>query len=107
MNWSTIGYVIIVLIVFVLAISFMKATLDVETQEAFGFTMSVLVIAIVSDIIRKRIEYKRKASQNEQARLQADINDLKKNICEMKEYFTDIYIQQDNQSLNRKIEESQ
>ena len=106
MNWSTIGYVITVLIVFVLATAFMKATLDVETQEAFGFTMSVLVLAIVSDIIRKRIEHKRKASQDEQARLQADINNLKKNVNEMKEYLTDLYIQQDNQSLNRKIEAS-
>ena len=106
MHWSTIGYVITILIVFVLAIAFMKATLDVETQEAFGFTVSILVIAIVSDIIRKQIEYKRKASQNEQARLQADLNHLKKNVDEMKEYLTDLYIQQDNQSLNRKIEES-
>ena len=106
MNWSTIGYVITILIVFVLAIAFMKAALDVEAQEAFGFTVSILVIAIVSDIIRKRIEHKRKASQNEQARLQADLNDLKKNVDEMKEYLTDLYIQQDNQSLNRKIEES-
>ena len=67
--------------------------------------MSVLMIAIVSDIIRKRIEHKSKASQNEQTQLQADINDLKKNVDEMKEYLTDLYIQQDNQTLNKKIEE--
>lgn len=105
MNWSTIGYVVTVLIVFVLATSFTKATLDVEAQEAFGFTMSVLVIATVGDIIRKRVEHKSKASQNEQARLQADINDLKKHVDEMKEYLADLYIQQHNQTLNRKIEE--
>ena len=105
MNWSTIGYVVTVLIVFVLATSFTKATLDVEAQEAFGFTMSVLLIATVGDIIRKRIEHKSKASQNERARLQADLNDLKKSVDEMKEYFTDLYIQQHNQMLNQKIEE--
>ena len=106
MNWSKIGYVIPVMIVFLLAISFMKSTLDVETQEAFGFTISVLVIAIVSDIIRKRIEHKSKASQNEQTRLETDIRDLKKNVDELKEYLADLCIQQNNQSLNRKIEES-
>ena len=106
MNWSTIGYVITVLIVFVLATSFTKATLDVEAEEAFGFTMSVLVIATVGDIIRKRIEGKGKASQNEQARLQADINGLKKHVDEMKEYLTDLYIQQHDQKLSKEIEES-
>ena len=42
--------------------------------------MTVLVVVTVSDIIRKRTEHKSKASQNEQARLQADINALKKSI---------------------------
>lgn len=105
MNWSTIGYVVTVLIVFVLATAFMKATLDAEPAEAFGFTMSVLVIATVGDIIRKRLEHKNRASQNEQARLQADFNDLKKSVDEMKEYLTDLYIQQHNQTLSQKIEE--
>ena len=74
-------------------------------EEAFGFTMSVLVIATVSAIIRKRVEHKGKASQNEQARMQANINGLKKSVDEMKEYLTDLYIQQHNQTLNQKIEE--
>ena len=94
------------MIAFVLAAAIMESTLDIYGAEALGYTMIVLVVVVVSDIIRKRIEYKGKASQNEQARLQADINNLKKNVDEMKEYLTDLYIQQDNQSLNRKIEES-
>ena len=99
MNWSTIGYVVTVLIVFVLTTSFMKATLDVEGGEAFGFTMSVLVIVTIGDIIKKRIEGKGKASRNEQARLQADINGLRKHVDEMKEYLTDLYIQQHDEKL--------
>ena len=105
MNWSTIGYIVTVLIVFVLAASFLKVTLDVKAEEALGFTMSVLVIATVGDIIRKRVEHKSKASQNEQARLQADINDLKKHVNEIKEYLTDLYIQQHDRKSSKKTEE--
>ena len=93
MNWSTIGYVVTVLIAFVLAAAIMESALDIYGAEAIGYTMTVLVVVIVSDIIRKRIEHKNKASQNEQARLQADINDLTKSVAEMKEYLTDLYIQ--------------
>ena len=56
MNWSTIGYVVTVLIAFVLAAAIMESTLDIYGAEALGYTMIVLVVVTVSDIIRKRIE---------------------------------------------------
>ncbi len=99
MNWSTIGYLITVLMVFTLATAVMKATLGVRGDEAFGFAMTVLVVATVGDIIRKRIEHKGKASPNGQEQMQADINALKKSVDEIKEDLTDLYIQQHDDKL--------
>lgn len=103
--WSTIGYVVTVLIVFVLAAAIMKSALDIDGDQAFGFTLGVLVIVTIGDIIRKGVERKGKASRNEQVQMQADINALKESVDEMKEYLTDLYIQQHDQKLSKKVDE--
>ena len=61
MNWSTIAYVVTVLIAFVLAAAIHEnLRLIFMVQEAFGIHNDcILVVVTVSDIIRKRIEYKR------------------------------------------------
>ena len=62
-------------------------------------------VKTIGDIFRKRVEHKGKASQNEQVQMQADINALKKSVDEMKEYLADLYIQQHDQKLSKKIDE--
>ena len=65
----------------------------------FFFFTVVLIVAIVTigDIIKKRDELNsRQTDRDELAQIQTDLNELKKQVIEIHDYVTDLYIQQDD-----------
>jgi uncharacterized membrane-anchored protein YhcB (DUF1043 family) len=65
-----------------------------------------MVIAVIGDIIRRRSEHS-KASRQNQTQIHVELNELKKRVDEMQEQIADLYIQQHEQKLNKRIDESQ
>jgi competence protein ComGC len=66
------------------------------------FLMIVLIVAIttIGDVVKKRYESQSGgATQEDLARIQADLNELKKRVTEIHEYVTDLYIQQNDENL--------
>ena len=63
--------------------------------------MVVLIVAIttIGSIFKKRYDRKQGASPEALAQIQADLNELKKSVAEIREYITDMYIQQHDQKL--------
>ena len=63
----------------------------------------VVIVAIqtIGDIVKRKYQFKNRAevSQDALAQIQADLNALKKSVDEMKEYLTDLYIQQHDEKL--------
>ena len=95
-------YPLVVMITFVIATAIMKNALDINGGAAFGFTIVIMGFAVISDIIRKKHEHK-KVGRKESSQIQADLNELKKNVAEIREYVTDLYIQQHDQKLEQKL----
>ena len=70
--------------------------------EVFGpvasMVVMIVIVATIGDIFKKRYEYKG-ANREALSQIQADLNELKKHIVEIREYITDIYIQLSDQKL--------
>ncbi|MBI1923172.1 hypothetical protein HYR99_02865 [Candidatus Poribacteria bacterium] len=66
-----------------------------------AYLACMLIVAIVAITIigSMRDDHKRGASPEALAQIQADLNELKKSVAEIREYITDMYIQQHDQKL--------
>ena len=70
-----------------------------ETMGVIAFmVIAIVTISTIGGIFKKRYEHKG-ANQEALAKIQADLNELKKSVAEMREYITDMYIQQHDQRL--------
>ena len=60
------------------------------------FIVVIMVIQTIGDIVKRKYQFENRTdvSQEALARIQADLNALQKSVDEMKEYLTDLYIQQ-------------
>ena len=60
------------------------------------FIIVIVALNNISDIVKKKYQFDKgdKVSQEAIAQVQADLNALQKSVNEMKEYLTDLYIQQ-------------
>jgi hypothetical protein len=93
-----------IVIAFVIVFGSLNWVFGVDHGAAFGFSIVIMVIAVVSDTIRKGIESK-KVDKQATTQMQADLNELKKHVGEMREYLTDLYIQQHNQKEHNGLPE--
>lgn len=84
---------------FVIVMAIMIWPFRMDGEEAFGFTCAIIAIAVISDLIRRKIERKDKAGKADSVQMQADLNELKKGMSEIREYVTDLYIQQHDKKL--------
>ena len=68
-----------------------------------AFIMVVTIVAInnIGGVLKKKyqLDSRDKVSQEALAQIQADLNALQKSVDEMKEYLTDLYIQQHDEKL--------
>ena len=92
-------YMVGTMTAFATVMAIMINGLDINSGQAFGFTVVVVSIALIGDIIRKRLESQGKASPADQTQMQADINELKKRVDEMQEQIAELYIQQHSPEL--------
>ena len=94
---KSVGYTIVA---FVAVMAAMIWLFDTKVEGAFGFTFAIMAIAVISDLIRKKIEHKgKKAGKTDLVKIQTDLKELKKGMAELREYVTDIYIQQHEKKL--------
>ncbi len=65
------------------------------------FIVVIVAIQTIGDIAKRKYQFKNGAevSQEVLAQIQADLNMLQKSVDEMKEYLTDLYIQQHDEKL--------
>ena len=65
------------------------------------FIVVIVAIQTIGDIVKRKYQFENRTevSQEALAQIQADLNALKKNVDEMKEYLTDLYIQQHDEKL--------
>ena len=88
---------------FLVVMAIMIWVFGIEPHEGFGFTIAIMAIAVVGNVLRVRFERGSKASKKEVAKrmekMQADLKELKKRVGEIQEYVTDLYIQQDDRKL--------
>lgn len=68
-------------------------------EELVFMIVAIVAICTIGSIFSKLFENKNRVSNSDMAEIRADLNDLKKNVEEMKEYITDLYIQQHDQRL--------
>ncbi len=66
------------IIAFVGVMAVMIWPFRMDGKEAFGFTFAIIAIAVISDLIRRKIERKDKAGKADSVQMQADLNELKK-----------------------------
>ena len=62
--------------------------------EVAFMVVAIVAITTIGGILKKRYDYKRIANPEALAQIQADLNELKKHVAEIREYVTDLYIQQ-------------
>lgn len=64
------------------------------------FIVVIVAIQTIGDIVKRKYEFENRTdvSQEALAQIQADLNALQKSVDEMKEYLTDLYIQQHDNS---------
>ena len=67
--------------------------------EVAVMVVLIVVITTIGSIFKKRYDHKRGASPEALAQIQADLNELKKHVAEIREYVTDLYIQQHDPKL--------
>ena len=67
--------------------------------EVAFMVIAIVAITTIGSIFKKRYDHKRGASPEALAQIQADLNELKKSVAEIREYITDMYIQQHDQRL--------
>ena len=65
------------------------------------FIVVIVAIQTIGDIVKRKYEFENRTevSQEAFAQIQADLNALQKSVDEMKEYLTDLYIQQHDEKL--------
>ena len=68
-------------------------------EIVFVMIIAVVAITTVGGIMKKKYESGDSVNQNALVQIQADLNELKKSVDEMKEYLTDLYIQQHDEKL--------
>ena len=67
--------------------------------EVAFMVVAIVAITTIGSIFKKRYDHKRGASPEALEQIQADLNELKKQVAEIREYVTDLYIQQHDQKL--------
>ena len=65
------------------------------------FIVVIVAIQTIGDIVKRKYQFENRSevSQDALTQIQADLNALQKSIDEMKEYLTDLYIQQHDEKL--------
>ena len=65
------------------------------------FIVVIVAIQTIGDIVKRKYDFENRTevSQEAFAQIQADLNALQKSVDEMKEYLTDLYIQQHDEKL--------
>lgn len=65
------------------------------------FIVVIVAIQTIGDIVKRKYQFENRTevSQEALAKIQADLNTLQKSVDEMKEYLTDLYIQQHDEKL--------
>ena len=60
------------------------------------FIVVIVAIQTIGDIVKRKYQFENRndVSQEALTQIQADLNALQKSVDEMKEYLTDLYIQQ-------------
>ena len=60
------------------------------------FIVVIVAIQTIGDIVKRKYQFENRTdvSQDSLTQIQADLNALQKSVDEMKEYLTDLYIQQ-------------
>ena len=65
------------------------------------FIVVIVAIQTIGDIVKRKYQFENRndVSQEALTQIQADLNALQKSVDEMKEYLTDLYIQQHDEKL--------
>jgi hypothetical protein len=65
------------------------------------FIVVIVAIQTIGDIVKKKYQFENRTDVDREAltQIQADLNALQKSVDEMKEYLTDLYIQQHDEKL--------
>ena len=65
------------------------------------FIVVIVAIQTIGDIVKRKYQFDNRTdvSQETLTQIQADLNALQKSVDEMKEYLTDLYIQQHDEKL--------
>ena len=65
------------------------------------FIVVIVAIQTIGDIVKRKYQFENRTdvSQEALAQIQGDLNALQKSVDEMKEYLTDLYIQQHDEKL--------
>ena len=60
------------------------------------FVVVIVAIQTIGDIVKRKYQFENRTDVSQEAftQIQADLNALQKSVDEMKEYLTDLYIQQ-------------
>lgn len=60
------------------------------------FIVVIVTIQTIGDIVKRKYQFENRTDVSQEAltQIQADLNALQKSVDEMKEYLTDLYIQQ-------------
>ena len=65
------------------------------------FVVVIVAIQTIGDIVKRKYQFENRTDVSQEAltQIQADLNALQKSVDEMKEYLTDLYIQQHDEKL--------
>ena len=65
------------------------------------FSVVIVAIQTIGDIVKRKYQFENRTEVSQEAlvQIQADLNALQKSVNEMKEYLTDLYIQQHDEKL--------
>ena len=65
------------------------------------FIVVIVAIQTIGDIVKRKYQFENRTDVSQEAltQIQSDLNALQKSIDEMKEYLTDLYIQQHDEKL--------
>lgn len=65
------------------------------------FIVVIVAIQTIGDIVKRKYQFENRTDVSQEAltQIQADLNALQKSVDEMKEYLTDLYIQQHDEKL--------
>ena len=65
------------------------------------FIVVIVAIQTIGDIVKRKYQFDNRTDVSQEAltQIQADLNTLQKSVDEMKEYLTDLYIQQHDEKL--------